>query len=138
MPDPALAVQKAFHQRLVATAAVTALVPAGSIIDRNERPAPNPSIILGDDQVVDPGTSIKRNVFRVHSTLHLWKVEEGLTGVKAIARAVSQALKTTRLNFDAGIEFIDCYVSTSRFIRDPDGTTSHGIVTVETLVREVA
>ena len=138
MPDAALAVQKAIRARLVGSAAVTALVPAASILDRNERPAPSPSIIVGESQVVDPGIVIDRSVVRIHSTIHVWKAEAGLTGVKSIAGAVWRALKSPRLALDAGLECVDCRVSDTRFIRDPDGVTSHGIVTVETLVREVA
>lgn len=137
-PDPALAVQKAIRARLTGAATVTALVPATSILDRNQRPAPDPSIILGEDQVVDPGTSIARDVYRVHSTIHIWKTEPSLVGVKTIAGTVWKALKGSRLILDAGLECGDCRVSDTRFIRDPDGETSHGIVTIETLVREVA
>jgi hypothetical protein len=138
MLDPALAVQKAIRARLTGASAVVALVSASSILDRNERPAPSPSIILGEDQVIDTGTMIDRSVVRVHSTIHIWKEEQGLTGVKAIAGAVWKAIKTGRLALDSGLVCGDCRVNDTRFIRDPDGVTSHGIVTVETLVREVA
>lgn len=137
-PDPALAVQKAIRARLTGTTAVTALVTASSILDRNERPAPDPSIILGEDQVVDPGMSIARDVVRVHSTIHIWKTEPSLEGVKTISSAIRKALKSARLALDAGLECGDCRVADTRFLRDPDGKTSHGIVTVETLVREFA
>lgn len=138
MPDPALAVQKAIRARLAGAPAVTTLVPATSILDRNERPAPSPSIILGEDQVVDTDSMIDRSMVRVHSTIHIWKEEQGLTGVKAIAGVVWKIIKASRLTLDAGLECADCRVNDTRFIRDPDGVTSHGIVTVETLVREVA
>ncbi|CEG09482.1 hypothetical protein BN961_02908 [Afipia felis] len=138
MPNVSYAVQKAIRARLIDVAAVTALVPATSILDRNERPAPDPSIILGEDQVVDPGTAIDRSLSRVHSTLHVWKKEGGLSGVKAIAAAVRDAIRQGRLSLDAGLQCADCRVSDMRFLRDPDGVTAHGVITVETLVREVA
>ena len=47
---PEIALQMALRTRLVSTAAVTALVPAAAILDRNELPAPDPSIILGEGQ----------------------------------------------------------------------------------------
>ena len=136
MPNVSYAVQKAIRARLIGVSAVTALVPASSILDRNERPAPDPSIILGEDQIVDPGTAIDRSLSRVHSTLHVWKKEGGLSGVKAIASAVRDAIRQGRLTLETGAQCIDCRVSDTRFIRDPDGVTSHGIVTVETLVRD--
>jgi hypothetical protein len=136
MPNVSYAVQKAIRARLVSTPAVTALVPANSVLDVNERPAPDPSIILGEDQVIDPGTAIDRSLSRVHSTLHVWKKEGGLSGVKAIAAAVRDAIRQGRPTLEAGLQCADCRVSGMRFLRDPDGVTSHGIVTVETLVRE--
>lgn len=133
----ALAVQKAIRARLVDTPAVVGLVPAASVLDRNSRPAPDPSIILGEDQAVDEGDIARCNV-RVYSTLHIWKKETGLVGVKAIAGAIRTALRTFPRGVADGFHFADCRVSDERFLRDPDGETAHGVVTVETLVHEVA
>jgi hypothetical protein len=132
-----LAVQKALRAELVASSELTALVPGANILDRNSRPAPDPSIIIGEDQVVDEGR-IARNVWRVYATLHVWKKETGLTGVKAIAGAVRTAMGCRRLHPVDGYHCGDCLVSSERFLRDPDGETAHGIVTVEILVSEVA
>jgi len=128
----ALAVQKAIRARLVATPAVTELVPAASILDRNSRPAPDPSIVLGEDQIVDEGR-IARDVVLVYSTLHVWKREPGLIGVKAISGAIRSAMRD-RLASVPGYHFGDSYVSSERFLRDPDGETAHGVVTIESLV----
>lgn len=133
-----LAVQKAIRARLVATSAVTALVPAANIRDSNARPDIDPCIVLGDDQMIDEGNSIDRNTARVHSTLHIWKKEADTLGAKAIAGAVWKTIKASRLALDAGFHCGDCRVSDVRFLRDPDGVTTHGVLTVETLVREIA
>ncbi|HCO54687.1 MAG TPA: DUF3168 domain-containing protein, partial [Pelagibacterium sp.] len=55
----ALAMQKALRDRLIGTVAVTDLVPATSILDRNARPTPDPSIIIGEGQEL-PGDDIAR------------------------------------------------------------------------------
>lgn len=52
MSDPSLALQKAVRERLVASAAVTALLPADSIFDRHARPERFPCIVLGEGQVL--------------------------------------------------------------------------------------
>lgn len=132
-----LAVQKAVRARLVSTGAVTTLVPATSILDVNQRPAPNPSIIIGEGQSIE-GDLIDRRDQRVILDLHLWKKEPGLAGVKAIAGAVRAALHNGRLPATDGHDMGDCRVSSARFLRDPDGETAHGVVTVETLVVEIA
>lgn len=133
-----LTVQKALRARLVATQAVTDLVPAVSILDRNQRPAPSPSIILGETQVLDEGDSFERTNSRVFHTIHVWKREPSLQGVKEICGAIRSAIHFGRLFLDAGYHAADCKVSSIRTLRDRDGETSHGVVTVEVLVCEVS
>ena len=131
-----LAVQKAIRSRLVSSAAVTTLVPASSIVDRHARPAPDPSIVIGEGQTL-VGDDLQRHQQRVVLDLHVWKREQSTIGVKAIAGAVRAALHASRLTMDAGWHCADCFVSHMRYLRDPDGETSHAVVTVETLVSEV-
>lgn len=130
-----VALQKAIRLRLVSSPAVVALVPAQNIVDRNSRPAPNPSIVLGEDQAVDDD-DIARNKQRIYSTIHIWKEETSLEGVKAIAWALRKAINLDRLEMDPGFHCGDCTVIDMRFLRDPDGLTSHGVVTVESLISE--
>lgn len=136
--DPSTAVQIALRQRFISTSAVIALVPASNILDRNQRPAPDPSIILGEDQVVDTGLTIARDYVRVYSTIHIWKKEVSLSGVKLIAGAIRRALgRVTRLDI-ADTDFVcsDCKIDSARFLRDPDGETSHGIMVINCLVQQ--
>lgn len=136
-----LAVQKAIRFRLTASAAVTEDVPAENILDRNARPAPDPSIVIGEGQSVDE-ERLARNVQRVYLDLHIWKKEPSTAGVKAIAGAVRSAIHSADLGtlnaFGVAYCFGDCLVRSMRFLRDPDGETSHAVVTVETLVSEVS
>ncbi|WP_164661328.1 DUF3168 domain-containing protein [Tropicibacter sp. Alg240-R139] len=131
-----LVTQKAIRARLVATQAVTDLVPALSILDHNQRPAPNPSIIIGETQLVDEGSSMKRAHSRVYHTLHIWMREPSLEGVKRIGGAIRGAIQWSRINLDARYHAADIKVSSIRAVRDRDGETSHGIVTIEVLVSE--
>ena len=133
----ALAVQKAIRQRLVLTPAVTDLVAANAILDRNQRPAPDPSIIIGEAQVVDEGSDMQRGHVRLFHTLHVWKRETGTTGANAITGAIRSAIQSERLALDAGFHCADVRVSDIRLMRDPDGEFAHGVVTVETMVAEV-
>lgn len=135
---PDLALQKALRERLVATSAVTVLVPAAAILDVNQRPAPDPAIILGETQVLDEGDSIARTRHRIYHTIHVWKREPSLAGVKAIAGAIRAAVHSGRLVLDTGFHCADTRVSQTRFLRDPDGERSHGVVTVDALVEELS
>lgn len=133
-----LALQRAIRARLISNSVVVALVPAASILDRHERPAPDPSIILGESQGVDEGTSIDRSYTRVYHTLHVWKREPSLEQVKVICGAIRRVIHAGRLALETGFHAADCRVSGMRYLRDPDGVTSHGVVTIEALVVEVA
>lgn len=136
--SPELALQKALGDRLVAAPDVASLVPTANILDRNERPAPRPSIILGEAQTVDPGDSIARDRHRIYFDLHIWVTEAGTTGAKAIAWAVRQAVRGARLDLGPSLHCVDAKISSQRFLRDPNGVDCHGVVTLEALVVEVA
>lgn len=130
-----LALQKAIVSRLKGSSSVTALVPEGSILDRHALPAPDPSIILGESQALE-GNDIARKQQRIYFDLHVWKREPGLRGAKEIVGAVRSAINTPRLTLEPGYHLADCRVTQTRFLRDPDHETSHGVATVEALIVE--
>lgn len=132
-----LAVQKAIGTLLAGSTGVIALVPAANILDRHSRPPADPSIVIGEGQTIE-GDDIARRSLRVVLDLHVWKRELGTAGVKAIAGAIRSAIHAGRPVLDAPWHCGDCRVSHRRYLRDPDGETAHGVVTVETLVSEVA
>jgi hypothetical protein len=135
MTTAPLIIQQAIRNALVTDAGLTALVPATAILDTNSRPAPSPSIILGEDQIVDDGEMIARDVLTVYSTLHLWKKETGLVGVKGIAGEIALTIRANRPALSGGFQLVDWFVSQTRFLRDPDGVTAHGVVTIESTMR---
>jgi hypothetical protein len=132
----ALIVQKALRARLQSSSAVNRLVDQQAILDRNQRPVPSPSIVMGEAQVLDDGDSIARNRVRVVHTLHVWKREPSLTGVTEIAGAIRKAVNAGRLSLAMGWHCIDAHVSDSRTLRDPDGEYGHAVVTVVVSVLE--
>ncbi|TNH41277.1 DUF3168 domain-containing protein [Paracoccus haeundaensis] len=131
-----LEVQTALRARLVSHLAVTSLVPASNILDTNQRPAPRPSIILGESQAVDEGTSLRRSHTRIYHTLHVWTREPSLEGAKAIGASIRSAIRMGRLTLPQGLHCADLLFASQRFMRDPDGEHSHGVITVEILVSE--
>ena len=117
---------------------MVALVPATHILDRHARPAPDPAIIIGEDQVIDTHETIARDTVRVFSTLHVWKRELSFGGVKEITGAIRRAIgRVSRLNLgDQDFFCADCRVDSARYLRDPDGETSHAIVVLNSLVQQ--
>ncbi|MGA1804441.1 DUF3168 domain-containing protein [Rhizobium sp. HT1-10] len=134
--SPEIALQKAIRGLLISEEIVTFLVPVASILDRNERPNPSPSIIIGEGQSLDENDSISRNLTRVYMDLHVWKKEVSTAGVKLIAGAIRTTLRSKLSPVD-GFHFVDSFVQSMRFLRDPDGETSHAVVTVSAKVEEL-
>lgn len=132
-----LALQTALLARLESTPALLELVPAANMLDTHERPAPKPSIILGQSQALDEGDSIDRSRFHIYHDLHIWVSEPSTEGAKRIAGAIRTAIHAAPL-IVAGYACAGVHVAASRVLRDPNGETSHGIVTVEALLSEVA
>ena len=135
MSTPELALQIAIRQRIIAA---NTGVPASNILDRNQQPIIDPSIIIGVGQTVDRDDSIKRDLFHVWKDLHVWKKEPGLGGVQAIAGAIRKAIHSDRLTLASPFHCVDAYVEDMRFLRDPDGETSHAVVTIKAIVQEAA
>ncbi|PJN95295.1 DUF3168 domain-containing protein [Amaricoccus sp. HAR-UPW-R2A-40] len=133
----ALALQIALRERLLATPAVIDLVPAEHILDRNQRPNPDPSIILGEAQELDDDDSLDRRLVRIYHTFHVWRQEPSLEGVTAIMAAARTAALAGRLALSPGFHCVDLRVASSRAMRDPDGETSHGVMTLEARIQEV-
>lgn len=134
--EPSHELQKAIRVRLVASSALTSLVPSANIVDRNGTPAVFPSILLGEGQTI-PGGDIARRRHEVFVDLHIWQKETGLVFSKQVAGAIREALADTRWTA-TGLDVADLRVISSRFMRDPNGIHSHGVISLTALVSEVA
>lgn len=132
-----VAVQKAVRLRLTTSAKVTALVPPSSILDTNQRPAPMPSIIIGEGVTVE-GDRLDRRDQEVSLTLHIWNREIGLVGAKQIAGAIRKAIMAGNFGVTDDVRIADARVTRALFFRDPDGETAHGVVHIDAKAYEVA
>ena len=136
MIEPSLALQKTLRARLVAASGVTALVPAANIRDSNGRPAVLPMILLGEGMTGEDD-GIARNRFRVVADLHVWANEPGLAQSKQIMGAIRDALREGPFTAE-GFHVVDLRIVSTRPLRDPGGELSHGIVSIEARLLELA
>ncbi|WP_234680798.1 DUF3168 domain-containing protein [Bradyrhizobium monzae] len=127
--DPSLDLQKAIRQRLLASAELTALVDPGAIIDANGRPERMPCVQIGEGQTI-----FRRWNATTHATLHVWFQEPGLVQCKQAVSAIVEALRVdAQVSGVLVLDHFTCHdlmVTQTRFMRDPHGSYSHGIVTV--------
>ncbi|WP_439374941.1 DUF3168 domain-containing protein [Bradyrhizobium sp. DASA03120] len=132
--DPSLSLQKAIRERLIASPELMALVQADHVIDANGRPEITPAVYIGEGQSV-----LRRFDATTYATLHVWFAEPGLVQCKEAVSAVVTALRIDAqadgvLPID-GFTVLDMQATQTRYLRDPQGPYSHGIVTVAAIVK---
>lgn len=128
MPDPSLELQKAIVARLRADAAVTALV-AGRVYDAPPISPVFPYITLGEADVLVQRADCYDGS-ECSMSVHGWSRATGFPEVKRIAAAVRASLHEAPLELADGERLVDVEVTDNRALRDPDGLTSHAVVTV--------
>ncbi|OYX13414.1 MAG: hypothetical protein B7Z15_07325 [Rhizobiales bacterium 32-66-8] len=133
--SPDLALQKSILARLAGAADVTALVPAAAMVDGHGLLQRFPSIRVGEGQIVREPLTFATRHLRAYATLHVWS--KAMPQARAIAGAIVAAIESAPIALEGGHRAVSTIVSDARFLRDPDGETSHGVVTVESLI-EVA
>jgi len=136
MIEASLDLQKALRARLVASSAVTAIIPATAIVDRNATPALDHSIVIGEG-MTGPDEGIARNRHLVVADLHVWRKEPGLAGGKQVVGAIRDALNDGPLILDSHT-VADLRIASTRFLRDPGGLHSHAVLSLECRLIEVA
>ncbi|MDH6268269.1 hypothetical protein M2360_003674 [Rhizobium sp. SG_E_25_P2] len=136
MLEPTLALQTAIRAALIASPAVTALVPADHIRSGSTRPDKTPTIIMSGGQTILHGHDYAaQRAAWVYLDLHVWTLNEGEQRAKEIAFAVTQALDMP-MTIQGGLcdhfEVTGCV-----YPRDPDPAYGHGVLSVEALIRWV-
>jgi len=133
MSEASLAAQRLAVVTMRARPQLTALVPAANIMDRNERPEVFPCVIIGEAQpVADEAQCVIGS--EVFLTIHVWTRENTFTQCKSIAGEIRRALYQL-----SGIQegfALDFSFEDSRFLRDPSGEHSHGVVTYRVLAED--
>jgi len=129
--SPDLALQKALLARLAGTPEVTVLVPAADMVDGQAIPQRFPSILFGEGQVVREALTFRANHRRIYATLHIWT--KSMPAARAIAGAVTAAVEHLPILLEGGGRAVSTVVRDTRFLRDPDGETAHGVMTVDCL-----
>lgn len=130
-----LDLQKSVRTRLATTSAVTAIIPATAIVDRNGSPALDNSIVIGEG-ISGPDDGIGRTRHMVVLDLHVWRKEPGTVGAKQVVSAARAALMDGPLAVDH-YHVADMRIASVRFLRDPGGLHSHAVMSLEFRLVEV-
>jgi len=129
-----LELQKALVARLRGDTGVAALV--GTRIYDQPPPEPvYPYISLGPDQIL-PSRADCYDGKEVTLQVDAWSRGVGFPEVKRIAEAICVALDDASLTL-VGHRLVDIYEEDVRTMRDPDGATSHAVLTFRALTEPV-
>lgn len=128
MADPSLALQGAINTRL------RAQVPTvgNRVFDRVPADVAFPYIELGEFQTVDDGAQCHDGQ-EVFITLHVWSRTVGQVEAKTIAGAVRGALHEVELSLGSDWQFLEIAHQDTRYLKDPDGLTSHAVLSFRAL-----
>lgn len=131
MSAPDTALQRAMYAALIAAPDMVALV-GGRVFDRVPADAGFPRITFGEMQTIDDdGDCVP--ACEVIATLDVWSRAVGSLEAKDLCWAVRRALDDAPLDLgDHALVSLDC--DGSRIFTDPDGLTTHGVVTFRALI----
>ena len=124
MSDPALAVQDAILAALTAAP----VVAGGNVYDRVPPNAPTPYIAIGECVETNADTACFESS-EIAAQVHVWSTAPGMVEVKEIAAEVRTRCRTLVCE-----GLVEGRHVVTRYLRDPDGVTTHAVVEFEFFV----
>ncbi len=126
MSAPALVFQGAVR------AAIAAAVPSVPVMDRVPGAGdPYPRIVIGESQGL-PNRADCMDGMEIYLDIHVWSHAVGQVEVKTLADAVVTALDDVDLTLTGHVLDL-LLLNGERYLRDPDGRTSHAVLTFRAL-----
>lgn len=121
-------------QKAVVAALSTALAPDVPVFDRVPAAAdPYPRVVVGEGQEL-PNLADCMNGREHYLDIHVWSRSVGQGEAKTIAGLVESALHDADLTLEGhGLDLIG--LNGIRYLRDPDGRTTHAVLTFRALTQ---
>lgn len=128
--EPGLALQAALNGRLRAEVASL----ASRVFDAPPQTVAFPWLSLGETQVIDDGAACIE-AWELYVTLHVWSRADGQREARRIAGEVADALRDWTPDLAAqGLRCVELQHRETRVLRDPDGVTTHAVITLRAMV----
>ena len=132
--EPSLELQGAIVSKLKSTSAVTTLI-AQRVYDKPLASPTFPYVTVGDDQVLQDHAECLEGSVEINSNIHVWSRVPGKVEAKKIAGAIVTALNGAALSVN-GYRLVSIQHTDTRHLDDPDGLTSHSVVSFRSLIDE--
>lgn len=125
-------VQKAIFDVLRAAPAIA----GGRVYDHvprtnGEVTATFPYVEIGNEQIIDDGNSCDDG-WEVFADVHVWSRAVGFPETKGLIASIVPRLAS--IDTIPGFTVIVAEVESTRVLRDPDGLTSHGVISVRFII----
>lgn len=120
-------IQTAIFEALTASPAIA----DGRVYDDVPEGAQFPYLAIGNEQVTDDGNACGDG-WQVYADVHVWSRSVGFPEAKALTAAAVPRL--TAIAAIAGKTLIAVSLDGTRIFRDPDGETSHGVITIRFVI----
>lgn len=138
MSEPSLALQRGIYATLTGAAAVTALVGT-RVFDRVTPNAPFPYIrIASADQVIAEDQDCIDECVEVYAQVDVFSRAQGKVEAKNIAGAVARVLKADTITLESAYSLGSFIHRDTRFLDDPDGLSTHAVLTFHALIDGVS
>jgi hypothetical protein len=133
MASPSLELQGAIFERLTGSAGLSTLV-GNRIYDAVPQAKVFPYVTIGEgDETSDDADCI--DGFEISLDIDVWSRAEGFPEAKRISDEIRKALKSPELTLPTNV-LVDFRHRQTRFLRDPDGLTSHAVMTFEAFAEQ--
>ena len=129
MTDATLSLQQA----IVATLNAAPLGLSGRVHDRIPSVAAFPYVQIAEGQTLDDGAECIDAV-EVYLDLHVWSRAIGAVECRSLVGRIRTALHSAPLALQGPWRLVDLRHDSTRFMNDPDGITSHAVVTFRALM----
>jgi hypothetical protein len=143
MSDQALAVQGAIYNALADAGPPLSDLIEGRVYDRvpvdasGKVKAVFPYITIRDAATVDAGADCI-DAEDVSVTIHIWSRSVGSVEAKQIGGAIKTLLDRATLAIGTGFALVEVQWLGAQFFLDPDGLTTHGVVSVLAMTESTA
>ena len=131
MSDPTLEILAATVAALKAETSLTAII-SDRVYDRAPQTVVYPFVQVAELQLIADDAECVDG-FEVYIDIHAWSRSYGSPEVRRICSAVHTALSSNFLTLSSFV-MVETRHDSTRVLSDPDGETSHGIITFRALV----
>lgn len=133
MRDASLAIQRAVYATLLGATDAGASV-FDAVPGEPDKVGPFPRITFGDALSVPWSADCVSGSVTVFD-VHVWSREVGFPEAKRIGGQVVALLDEVEIDIE-GFRLIECRVDDVRYLRDPDGLTSRGVIALRIEVED--